>query len=217
LIVDLARRHCEDSRVQVGEHLVDLSGPFARRTYHELVAEHAGVDPRDEAAVREKARALGVPADDLPPGKVLDEVFEECVVPRLIQPTFVTLYPRDISPLSKCSADDAELAERFELFIHTWEVANAFSELNDPVEQRRRFEVQVASRDPESPAVVDEDYLRALEQGMPPAGGLGIGIDRLMMILTGNLSIRETILFPLLRPAAADPEAGEGGLAGTAP
>ncbi len=210
LFVTLAKHHCKEGKAKLGEREIDLNGPFARKSYHELVGEHAGVDPHDDAALRRRATELGVaqPAS-APSHKVLEALFELCVEPNLIQPTFVTLYPTAISPLSKQCPDRPELVERFELFMNGWELANAFSELNDPMEQRKRFEEQVATHDPEAPAEVDEDYVRALEHAMPPAGGLGIGIDRLCMVLGGFLSIRETILFPLRRPLPAEATEGD--------
>ncbi len=135
-------------------------------------------------------------------GKIAAEIFEALCEDALIQPTFVHDFPTEVSPLSKQKPDDPDTVERFELYIAGFEVANAFSELNDPVEQRRRFEEQLASRaggDDEAHAM-DEDYIRALEHGMPPAGGEGVGIDRLVMVLTNSLSIRDVILFPLMRP-----------------
>ena len=205
LIVTLARAHLKEGRTKLGERVIDLSGPFARKSYHELVGEHASIDSHDESALRKKADALGLKeVHGAPAHKVLEALFEHCVEPNLVQPTFVTLYPTAISPLSKSCPDRPELVERFELFVNGWELANAFSELNDPLDQRQRFEAQVASKDPEAPGEVDEDYLRALEHGMPPAGGLGIGIDRLCMVLGGFLSIRDTILFPLRRPLPPD-------------
>jgi lysyl-tRNA synthetase class 2 len=209
LIVALAARFCAGSKTKLGETSIDLSGPFARRTYRDLVAEHAGVDPDDEPALRRRAAELRL-ADVAgePAHRVLEALVEQRVEPHLVQPIFVTHYPTAISPLAKRSPERADLTERFELFVNGWEIANAFSELNDPLDQRRRFEEQVASRDPEAPAAVDEDYLRALEYGMPPAGGLGIGIDRLVMVLGGFLSIRDTILFPLRRPLP--PAGGDG-------
>jgi lysyl-tRNA synthetase class 2 len=179
LFVALAKAFCKDGRTMLGERTIDLNGPFARKTYHELVGEHARIDPADAGALRRKADELGLKeVRGAPEHKVLEALFETCVEPNLVQPTFVTLYPTAISPLSKPCPDRPDLVERFELFMNGWELANAFSELNDPIDQRRRFEAQVASKDPEAPGEVDEDYLRALEHGMPPAGGLGIGIDR---------------------------------------
>ncbi|MSR46401.1 MAG: lysine--tRNA ligase [Planctomycetes bacterium] len=201
LFVTLAKTHTKDGTTQLGERVIDLNGPYKRATYHDLVGEHAKVDPNDENALRRRATELGLKEVANAPGfKVLEALFEMCVEPTLIQPTFVTHYPTAISPLSKPCRDRPELVERFEFFMNGWELANAFSELNDPIEQLARFEAQVATKDPEAPAEVDYDYVRALESAMPPAGGLGLGIDRLCMVLSGNLSIRETILFPLRRP-----------------
>ena len=138
------------------------------------------------------------------PGKIASAIFEALWEEHLIQPTFVYDFPTEVSPLSKQRPDDPDTVERFELYIGGFEVANAFSELNDPVEQRRRFEAQLAERaagDAEAHAM-DEDYVRALEYGMPPAGGEGIGIDRLVMLLSNSQSIRDVILFPLMRPRA---------------
>jgi len=139
-------------------------------------------------------------------GKIATAIFEALCEDRLIQPTFVHDFPTEVSPLSKQRADDPDTVERFELYIAGFEVANAFSELNDPVEQRHRFEDQLKDRahgDLEAHAM-DEDYIRALEYGMPPAGGEGIGIDRLVMLFTNSPSIRDVILFPLMRPRADD-------------
>ena len=137
-------------------------------------------------------------------GKIATAIFEALCEASLVQPTFVYDFPTEVSPLSKQRPDDPDTVERFELYIGGFEVANAFSELNDPAEQRRRFEAQLADRqrgDAEAHAM-DEDYIRALEYGMPPAGGEGVGIDRLVMLLTGSPSIRDVILFPLMRPQA---------------
>ena len=215
LITALAAKYCEGGKTSLGGRDIPLTGPFHRRPYHDLVEEHAGVDPRDPDALAARMKELKIKDPGLGPAKMLDELFEETVIPKLIEPTFVTHYPTELCPLSKNNVEDPSVCDRFELFVNTWELANAFSELNDPLDQRRRFEEQVASRDPESAAEVDEDYLRALEHGMPPAAGLGIGIDRLVMVLGGFESIRETILFPLRRPTqqqqaeAGEQEAGE--------
>ena len=129
----------------------------------------------------------------------MSDVFDETVEPHLSGPVFVTHYPVQISPPAKQDPDDPRLTERFEVFVSSMELGNAFTELNDPAEQQRRFEEQVASKDPETPGEVDLDYVQALEVGMPPTGGLGIGIDRLVMLLTGQDSIRDVLLFPAMR------------------
>ena len=158
---------------------------------------------RDAGVVAELARRLGVEVETgWGPGKIATEIFEKFVEDSLVQPTFVYDYPTEVSPLSKQRADDPDTVERFELYVGGMEIANAFSELNDPDEQRRRFEAQLADRargDQEAHAM-DEDYIRALEYGLPPTGGEGIGIDRLVMLLTNSPSIRDVILFPLMRP-----------------
>jgi lysyl-tRNA synthetase class 2 len=206
LFVTLAERHLRDGTTTLGERVIDLKGPYRRATYHELVGQHAKVDPHDETAMRRRAAELGLQVPPAAPGwRVLETLFEECVEPTLVQPTFVTHYPTAISPLSKPVPGRPELVERFEFFMNGWELANAFSELNDPIDQLARFEAQVATKDPEAPSEVDHDYVRALESAMPPAGGLGIGIDRLCMVLSGSLSIRDTILFPLRRPQESSP------------
>ena len=138
----------------------------------------------------------------------MSDVFDETVEPHLTGPVFVTHYPVQISPLAKADPADPRLTERFEVFVASMELGNAFSELNDPAEQERRFAEQVASKDPEAPGEVDVDYVQALEYGMPPTGGLGIGMDRLVMLLTGQDSIRDVLLFPATRQQRSD-EGGE--------
>ncbi len=184
----------------------DLTPPWRRVSMAEIIQEKAGVpvaDLESEAAIRRACAARGLPAGpELHLSTMVNNLFEEFVQPSLVQPTFVTDYPTAISPLAKAHADDPDLTERFEAFVCGMEVGNAFSELNDPEEQRRRFEQQArakAAGDQEAHPM-DEDFLRALEYGMPPTGGLGIGIDRLVMLLTDSPSIRDVILFPLLRP-----------------
>ena len=190
-------------RVWRGELLLDFTPPWPRRSYAELIREHAGADLFDEASLRAAAGRHGVAAAGRAGPALADDLFSACVEPKLQQPTFVTDFPIAMSPLAKASPDDPRVAERFELFVAGMELANAFSELNDPQEQLLRFEEQVARRDPELPGEVDHDYVTALRYGMPPAAGIGIGVDRLVMLLTGAESIRDVILFPLLRPAAA--------------
>ena len=195
----------------------DLKAPFERRSYIDLFREHNGCEFDDREAVRTRAKELGIHDHGEYP-KLMNDVYEETVEPHLRGPIFVTDYPIEICPLAKAKPDDGRLAERFEVFVACMELGNAFSELNDPAEQQRRFEEQVASKDPETPGEVDIDYVQALEFGMPPAGGLGIGIDRLVMVLTGQDSIRDVLLFPAMRPSSgAEAEAGaEAGLELTA-
>jgi lysyl-tRNA synthetase class 2 len=187
---------------------VSLHTPWRRATMAELTSEKAGRDvsvhtPLDE--LRAECAKHEVPIDaGWGPGKLLTELFEKLVEGTLVEPTFVTMYPAEISPLARRNDDDPELTDRFELIITGREFANAFSELVDPIDQRERFEKQAAAKaagDAEA-MWVDEDYLRAQEYGMPPAGGLGIGIDRLVMLLTDSASIRDVLLFPHMRPEA---------------
>jgi lysyl-tRNA synthetase class 2 len=184
---------------------LSFARPFARRDYYALVGESAGVDlaRATDEELRQALRRRNVPeADGLGGAKLVDEVFKTYVEPTLVQPTFVFDYPVALSPLAKLKRDDPTRVERWELFIHGREIANAFSELNDPEEQRRRFEQQARLRldGDEEAQQIDEDFLRALEYGMPPTGGVGLGIDRLMMILADQSNIRDVILFPMLRP-----------------
>jgi lysyl-tRNA synthetase class 2 len=183
---------------------VDFTPPFPRRSFASLLQEHAGADLFDERSLAEACARQHIAVVKRGPWSLAEELFGECVEPHLRRPTFVTEFPLAMSPLAKASPEDPRVAERFELYVAGMELANAFSELNDPDEQLRRFEGQVAARDPELPAEVDHDYVTALRYGMPPAAGIGIGVDRLVMLLTGAESIRDVILFPLLRPAARD-------------
>ena len=198
--------------VDWGEHRIAFAAPFARRTFRSLVVDAVshklgeGISEgvlKDLAAVTALAKRLSVDVDaGWGPGKIATEIFEKYVEGALVQPTFVYDYPTEVSPLSKQRPDDPDTVERFELYAGGMEIANAFSELNDPDEQRRRFEGQLAdrARGDQEAHQMDEDYIRALEYGLPPTGGEGIGIDRLVMLLTNSPTIRDVILFPLMRP-----------------
>jgi lysyl-tRNA synthetase class 2 len=187
-----------------GDKTIDFSPPFARRTYDDLFQEQTGVDPHDESSLTELATRLEIPTAGRHIDVIKNEIFEEKVEDALEGPMFVIDYPASICPLTKRKADRPEIAERFELFIQGMEIANAYTELNDPDLQEELFKTQLAGLPEEdSMAKMDHDFIRALRHGMPPAGGLGIGIDRLVMLLTNTQTIRDIILFPLLRPESA--------------
>lgn len=201
IIADACEAIGIDSKVKWGDSEIDLSTPFERKPYNDLLAEYTGVDPQDDAAVKAYAKSLGLDVAGKHSDVIKNEVFEAKVEDSLIGPVFVIDYPASICPLTKRKADQPEIAERFELFVNGIELANAYTELNDPDLQQKLFETQLEGlADEESMAKMDHDFVRALRNGMPPAGGLGIGIDRLVMLLTGSQSIRDVILFPLLRP-----------------
>ena len=187
-----------------GEGVIDFTPPFAQRTYDELFQEHTGVDPTDAEQVQQYAAKIGIETDGRHADVIKNEVFEEKVEDSLEGPVFVIDYPASICPLTKRKRDQPEIAERFELFVKGMEIANAYTELNDPDLQEELFKTQLAGMSEEdSMARMDHDFIRALRHGMPPAGGLGVGIDRLVMLLTNSQTIREVILFPLLRPESA--------------
>ncbi len=204
MISSVAEEVLGTTEVEYEGHKISLAPPWRRLTFTDSLRE-AGVPSEvltDADRAREHAKKLGaVLKGGEPLGKLLNEIFEALVEPKLIQPTFITDYPTDISPLSKKSEDDPNFVERFELFVVGRELANAFSELNDPVDQKERFLKQVSEREAgdEEAQQMDEDFIRALEYGMPPAAGEGIGIDRLVMLLTGSSSIRDVILFPQMK------------------
>ncbi|MCK5375551.1 MAG: lysine--tRNA ligase [Acidobacteria bacterium] len=200
LITTVAEKVVGTLELPWGEKTVDMRRPWRRLTLREAILSHSDLTPEDlcdRARMEVAARQLKVERiEERSDGNLLAELYEMTAEPLMINPTFIMDFPREISPLAKSVPDDPETVERFELFIGGLEVANAYTELNDPVEQRRRLEAQAEA----GGGVVDEDFLLALEYGMPPTGGEGIGIDRLIMLLTNRLSIRDAILFPLLRP-----------------
>lgn len=191
--------------IQVGKHIIDFQGPWKRFTLFEAIQHFTGVDMRgmDEASLRMAAQQLNVEVEiSAGKGKIIDAIFSTYCEPKLIQPTLITDYPIEMSPLAKQHRDNPDLVERFELICNGKEICNAFSELNDPIEQRRRFaaQLELANRGDQEAMAMDEDFLRALQYGMPPTVGIGIGIDRLAMIMTNAPSIQEVIFFPQMRP-----------------
>jgi lysyl-tRNA synthetase class 2 len=208
LVAHAALEATGSTTVEVDGRPLDLAPPWQRRTLRELIAEHAGVDvypAMPPAELQKICDTLDVPYDPKwGPGKLVLEIYEKTTEHAIVGPTFVLDYPREVSPLARPHRDDPTLVERFEVIVAGRELANAFSELNDPIDQRERFEAQaaLAAGGDEEAQPLDEDYLLALEYGLPPCGGLGIGIDRLAMLLAGVSSIREVILFPHLRPQA---------------
>ena len=199
LICLCAERHAGGLGLQFGDASLDLTRPWRRATYAELLKEYADCDIRDRAAIRAKARQLGIGEAGMDDDVVVNEVFEATVEERLVNPTFVIDYPAALCPLTRRKKDDPGVAERFELYVAGMELANAYTELNDPAVQEENFRIQLRGQQ-ETMATMDADFVAALKYGMPPAGGLGIGIDRLVMILTGATTIRDVILFPHLRP-----------------
>jgi lysyl-tRNA synthetase class 2 len=199
-------------KLPYGEHTIDYTPPWQRASYADLFREHVGVDMLDHDAVRQAAPKFHVkvhmagptPGTEGPPKDhdvLVHELFEHCIEDKLIGPVFVHDYPAALCPLTKRKQGNPAIAERFELYIHGMELANAYTELNDPVTQEQTFRTQLAGLPEEdSMAKMDDDFVRALRHGMPPAGGLGVGIDRLIMLLTNTATIRDVILFPLLRP-----------------
>jgi lysyl-tRNA synthetase class 2 len=205
MLMRLAERFGTDGKITYGEHELDFSKGFRRLRFLDGIKEETGVDfaTLDDDQVVAEAKRLGV---DLKPGmgrdKILDEIFGEFVEPKLIQPTFVLDHPVELSPLAKWHREDEGLVERFEGFIAGFEICNSFSELNDPQVQRERFMAQMdlKAKGDEEAQMLDEDFLEALETGMPPTGGLGVGLDRLVMLFTNSNSIRDVLLFPAMRP-----------------
>ncbi|NMA58207.1 lysine--tRNA ligase, partial [Clostridium cochlearium] len=206
LIAYVAEKTLGSTKIEYQGKEIDLTPPWRRITMIDAIKEYTGVDfnsiDTDEEA-REIAKAKGLEVDEnMKRGHVISEMFEEFCEVHLVQPTFVTHHPVEVSPLAKRNQEDPRLTNRFEAFINTWEIANAFSELNDPIDQKERFKQQEAQRaagDHEA-HMMDMDFLNALEVGLPPTGGLGIGIDRLIIILTNQASIRDVLLFPTMKP-----------------
>ena len=194
-----------NTKVPVGSYEIEFAGPYRRLTMFDSILEYTGIDVSelDEAGLREVCKSLDIDVDDtMGKGKLIDEIFGAKVEKNLIQPTYITDYPIEMTPLAKKHRSNDGLVERFELFVNGKEIANAYSELNDPIDQRERFEDQLklAARGDEEAMALDEDFLRALEYGMPPTSGLGIGIDRLTMLLTNNPAIQEVLFFPQMKP-----------------
>ena len=200
----------DDLKLPYGDRVINYAPPFARASYGDLFAQHVGISMFDEPAVRAKAQERGLHAHATKAVDVLvGELFEQLAEPALHaydQPVFVYNYPAALCPLTKRSISDPRIAERFELYVAGMELANAYTELNDPFIQEATFRAQLAGlKDEDSMAKMDEDYVNALRHGMPPAGGLGIGIDRLVMLITNHTSIRDVVLFPMLRPEVTAP------------
>lgn len=192
---------------KVGDNTIDFKAPYPRVTIYDAIKEHTGIDisEMDEAALRDTCKQLNIPVSpDMGRGKLIDEIFGEKCEGKYIQPTFITDYPIEMSPLTKKHRSKAGLVERFELMVNGKELANAYSELNDPIDQRERFEdqAQLLERGDDEAMFIDHDFLRALEYGMPPTSGIGFGIDRLAMLLTGQVSIQDVLFFPQMRPEA---------------
>ncbi len=199
LIRLLVDRYCGGGEVAFGQLSIDYSQPWRRARYAELLAEYSGCEIEDIGAVRKKAAELEIAQEGMDDAVVVNELFEATVEKNLNNPTFVIDYPAALCPLTKRKKDNDAYAERFELFIAGMELANAYTELNDPAVQEQNFRLQLRGQT-ESMATMDDDFITALKYGMPPAGGLGIGIDRLVMVLTGATNIRDVVLFPLLKP-----------------
>jgi len=205
LINDVAQKVLGNSKIIYQDQEIDLAPPWQRLTMFDAITKFTGVNisKMDESNLRKTAQQLGIKEDpSMGYGKLVDEIFSECVEPKLIQPTFIMDYPIEMSPLAKKHRDNPRLVERFEPIIGGKEVGNAFTELNDPFDQRERFmeQMKLRERGDDEAQVLDEDFLRALEYGMPPTAGLGIGIDRLTILLTNSNSIRDVIFFPQMRP-----------------
>ncbi|MDE6463584.1 MAG: lysine--tRNA ligase [Muribaculaceae bacterium] len=201
------------TEVTVGDKVISFKAPFPRVTMAEAIREHAGIDieGKTEDELREAAKAIGVEVDStMGKGKIIDEIFGAKCEGLYIQPTFITDYPIEMSPLTKRHRSNPELTERFELMVNGKELANAYSELNDPIDQYERFveQMRLAQKGDDEAMIIDADFIRALEYGMPPTSGMGIGMDRLVMLMTGQTAIQEVLLFPQMRPEKKSSDSG---------
>ena len=205
MVAYVAQEVLGTTKIKYGENEIDLTPPWDRKTMIGSIKEKTGVDFADYLTAQEAeeaAKKLGVELEEnMNWGKIVEAVFEDKVEPYIIQPVHITDYPREISPLAKVHRDNPRLTERFESKINGWELANAFSELTDPIDQRDRFEAQALAKaqGDEEACDIDEDFINALEYGMPPTGGMGMGIDRLVMLLTASTTIRDVIAFPTMK------------------
>ena len=198
------------TEVKVGDNVISFKAPFKRITMIDAIKEHTGIDitGMGEEQLRDTARSLGIEVDEtMGKGKLIDEIFGEKCEGNYIQPTFIIDYPIEMSPLTKRHRNNPELTERFELMVNGKELANAYSELNDPIDQYERFveQMRLAEKGDDEAMIIDKDFIRALEYGMPPTSGMGIGMDRLVMLMTGQTTIQEVLLFPQMRPEKTQP------------
>ena len=205
MVAYVAQEVLGTTKIQYGEHEIDLTPPWDRKTMIGAIKEYTGVDFGDFFTAKEAfetAKSMHVEVDEeMNWGQIIEAVFEEKVEPHMIQPVHIIDYPREVSPLAKVHRDNDRLTERFETRVNGWEIANAFSELTDPIDQRHRFEAQALAKanGDEEAMEIDEDYITALEYGLAPTGGMGMGIDRLAMLLTNSQTIRDVIAFPTLK------------------
>tara|TARA_B100000768_G_C11282891_1_gene379767 strand:- start:1538 stop:3250 length:1713 start_codon:yes stop_codon:yes gene_type:complete len=217
LLANICQAVHGDSKANLNGAEIDFAPPYQRVSMRDAIKEHTGIDidGKSEEQLRAACESVGIEADEsMGKGKIIDELFGEKCEHHFVQPTFIIDYPVEMSPLTKVHRDDPNYTERFELFINGTEIANAYSELNDPDDQRQRFEDQLAlgERGDDEAMFIDQDFLRALEYGMPPTSGIGIGIDRLVMMLTNQTSIQEVLLFPQMRPEIFDAGPDASGL-----